>query len=119
MRQISKKQQERNKSKKDETLEMFNLFLEIWDERQDEEGNCYCFESGKKLNRSYFRELSTCYHHVLAKSKSSYPEYKLLKKNIVILHPEIHNQVENSLDRCPKIKKLKEELLELHMEGKL
>ena len=114
MKKISNKQKERKSIEKAETVLMFQLFLTIWDNRADKDGNCFCFESNKVLRRETFKNLSTCYHHVLAKGKGSYPQYCLTEKNIVILHPDIHAAVEQSIDNCPKIRVYKQELLDLH-----
>ena len=112
MRRVSKKQEERNKEKSRTTLLMQGLFLEIWDSQEDEQGYCYCYETGVAMHGSIFRSNSCCYHHLLPKSK--YPEFQLLKSNIVILHPDVHSQVERDISRCPKVneltKKIKEEL---------
>lgn len=89
-------------------MEMFDLFREIWDEREDEEGYCYCYETGDPMHGSRFRNNSCCYHHLLPKGK--YPEYALVKKNIVILHPDIHTLLESNIDKCPKTKKLMERI---------
>lgn len=84
------------------------LFLEIWDERADKNGNNYCFETGKLLRKEYYRESTTCYHHCLFKEK--YPEYRFLKENIVILHPDVHAQVHVNVDKTPKVKQYTLEL---------
>lgn len=117
MKKVSKKQAEKNKEKAKETKEMFSLFREIWDEREDEQGFCYCFESGRPLDPVQYRSNSAVYDHVL--EKSMYPEYKFNKKNIIIVHPEIHQQKGSNIDKCPKIKDYREKLLSLHLDKKL
>lgn len=87
--------------------EMDEFFKSIWDKREDENGSCYCFETGRELPVS-FRNNRCCYHHVLA--KSPYPEFKFKEWNIVILDPEIHTRVEGNIDLCPKVKTLTEKL---------
>lgn len=86
---------------------MHNFFKRIWDTREDENGNCVCYETGRELPFS-FRQNTCCYHHILPKSK--YPQYALEEWNIVILHPEIHDQVEIDINKCPKVKNLTEKL---------
>lgn len=117
MRKISSKQKEKNKEKTEQTLKQFALFREIWDEREDETGFCYCFETNQRLDPVLYRSNSAVYDHVL--EKQTYPEYRFNKKNIVILHPEVHQQKGNNIDKCPKLKAYREKLLSLHLEHKL
>lgn len=119
MKRISEKQKERNKIKAGETEKLHQLFKEIWDEKEDEEGCCYCFETGARMHGSTYRSNSACYDHVLEKSESAYPEYKFTKKNIIIVMPKVHQQKGKSIDYTPKIKEYREHLLSLHNEGKL
>lgn len=79
------------------------FFLEIWEERK---GDRYCYETGKKL---YGDPSSTMFHHILEKSK--YPQFKFEKWNIVLLTPEVHEQVHLNIDKTPRVKALKEYLL--------
>lgn len=116
---IVPKQKALGYSSDESKLRMRLLFLEIWDERQDEEGNCYCFETGKKMKREIFRELSSCYDHVLEKNDNAYPQYKFTKKNIIIVLPEVHDQKGKYIDKTPKIKKYRDELLNLHNQNLL
>lgn len=107
----------KNEEKKKATQEQFRVFKEVWDEREDEMGNNTCYESGTYLEPNKYRSLSTCYHHVLEKGK--YPQYRLTKSNIVILHPDVHTRLHQSIDNAPRVKKLREKLLSLHYENKL
>ena len=104
MRKISGKQKERNKGKGERTKKLHDLFREIWDEREDERGYCYCYETNRELPGFTFRSNTCCFHHLLPKSK--YPELEFCKENIVILHPDIHSQVEKDIKKCPKVEKL-------------
>lgn len=119
MKRVSDKQRERNKDKVENVKEMHNLFRQIWDEREDEEGYCYCFETGISMHGSKYRSNTACYDHVLEKGKGSYPEYKYLRENIIILHPDVHYSKGVNIDRCPKVKAYREQLLTLHKEGRL
>lgn len=119
LKKISDKQKERNKDKANEAQQMHTLFKEIWDEQEDEGGYCYCFETGRAMHGSTYRNNTSCYDHVLEKGKASYPQYKKVKKNIVILHPSVHMQKGVDIDKCPKLKVYREKLLQLHREGKL
>lgn len=119
MKRVSEKQRERNKGKSQDTERLHRLFKEIWDEREDEEGYCYCFESGRPLHGSKFRSNTCCYDHVLEKGTGSFPEYAFKKENIVILDPEVHYQKGRDIDKCPKVKAYREELLILHQNGSL
>ena len=117
MRRVSKKQEERNKEKASETEKLHQLFKSIWDEREDESGCCYCFETGAPMHGSIYRSNSACYDHILEKSR--YSQYKFTKKNIVIVLPNIHQQKGRNIDKTPKMKEYREELLNLHQQGKL
>ena len=89
---------------------MFQTFLEIWDERADKDGNNRCYETGALLKREYFRKNSCCYHHVMAKSK--YEDLTLHKDFILILHPDIHSQVEVNIDKTPRVKEFTEKTIQ-------
>lgn len=104
---------------RENTMKMKLWFMEIWDERQDKNGNCYCFETGQLMKREVYRENSACYDHVLEKQENQFPQYKFTKKNIVIILPTVHYQKGTNIDFTPKIKTYKQHLLELHYENKL
>lgn len=110
IRKVSEKQRKRNIEKAKNTEQLHKLFKEIWDSSEDEAGNCYCFESGRVLPGYIYRSNTCCYHHLLPKSK--YPQYEMDKENIVILDPDIHTQVEVNIEKCPKVKRLLDELKE-------
>lgn len=74
--------------KAEKTKELHKWFLELWDKRCDESGNCKCFECGKLLKREQYRENSACYSHILPKSK--YEEIAMLEENTQIVHPNCH-----------------------------
>ena len=80
------------------TLSLGEFYQEIWDETI----NKVCYETGQYLGRE---PLTTMFHHILEKSK--YPEYKFCKWNIVLLRPEVHEQVHLNIDKTPKVKALK------------
>ena len=117
MKRVSDKQRERNKGKAGTTRLLHALFREIWDEREDFEGACYCFETGVRLDGVRYRGNTCCYDHVLEKSK--YPEYAMLRSNIVILHPDVHTRKGVNIDKLPKLKAYRDKLLSLHYENKL
>lgn len=117
MRKVSEKQKERNQGKAESASLLHALFREVWDEREDEEGACYCFESNQRLDGFRYRGNTCVYDHVLEKSK--FPQYRMLKKNIIIVHPDIHQKKGRNIDNVPKIKKYREHLLSLHYENKL
>lgn len=68
---------------------MHEWFKYLWDSRQDEKGQIECFECGKKMTKETWRDLSTCYSHIL--SKKNYPEFKGEEWNLKIVHPDCHN----------------------------
>lgn len=109
MKKLSNLQKKKNEEKARLKKEMFEMFLKIWDEREDENGNCYCFETGQVLPGYKYRGLSTVYHHVL--EKSIYPEHTLNPENIVIISPDVHQEVHRSIEFTKKIKAYREKLL--------
>lgn len=103
----------------EDTAKMNQFFLDLWDERQDADGNCYCFETDRRMPRSVYREITACYDHVLEKNQNAYPQYAYVKRNIIIVLPSVHAQKGMMLDHVPKIKAYREELLTLHRAGAL
>lgn len=113
---IKKKYKPKTEKEKTETQQMFQLFLSIWDDRCNEFGQCEDFETGKWIPL-FLRNNSCCYHHVLY--KSDYPQYKLTKKNIIIVSPSTHSQCHEDVTILPKIVEYKKYLLYLHSQEKL
>lgn len=99
--------------------EIHQIFREIWDEREDEQGTCYCFETGRALDGPTFRSNTTCYDHVLEQGKTKFPQYAKTKRNIIIVHPDVHITRHQDIDKTPKIKKYREFLLSLHYKNEL
>lgn len=108
MKKISEKRKEKLEKEKKERIEMYNFFLYLWDEIEKLHGKVVCYETGIKLSDS-MRNTSLVYHHVL--EKENYPEYRMKAWNIVIVHPDIHAQCHSNIDKTPKIKKRREDLL--------
>lgn len=106
IKKVSDKQKEKLVLKKEQTAKRQQMFLEIWDEREetDSAGNKFvrCFETGKRMSRGFYRENSCCYHHCILKNIR--PDLDLVKENIVIILPEIHTLTHNNIDKTPKIK---------------
>lgn len=101
----------RSVKKKEDSSKLHNFFIDLWDERCDSNGNCFCFESGKLMSREVYRENIACYHHLLFKSR--FPEFKFNKDNIVIITPDIHTQTHQDIYKTPKIKDETERIREL------
>ena len=83
---------EKNKGKKTvrKASGELSIFHEIFDERKR-----VCFVTGVNLDTRYFTRKNVfphMFHHVL--SKAAYPRFRFYKKNIVLLHPEVHHLVE-------------------------
>lgn len=101
---MSLKKKSTLEDKKQQTREMQEFFMEIWNNTPPYRRRCY--ETGEQLPNP---PLSTYFHHVLPKSK--FPEYRLSAWNIVLLLPKIHDQAEINLDKTPRVKEYKQRLL--------
>lgn len=84
------------------------MYLEIWNERIH-----YCEVSFRYLGNE---ALTTMFHHILPKAK--YPQYRYCKANIIVVHPDIHNNIESGKDYSI-LKDREKVLLDLHQKGKL
>ena len=60
----------------------------LFEQRMDKNKNVVCFECGKRMSETTWKELSTCYSHILSKKK--YPQYKGIANNVKIVHPDCH-----------------------------
>jgi len=76
------------------------FYKEIWDASPH---MCQC-GCKRKLGKE---PLTTFFHHLLP--KAIYPEFRHTKENIMILHPEDHNQVHSNIDKLPEVKRRTEE----------
>jgi len=85
------------------------FYTRIW-----EKSNRRC-----KITNRYLGDepLTTFFHHILPKSR--FPEYRWCEWNVIMLHPEVHAQVEIDIDRVPGARELYEKLLEKHLNGEL
>ena len=68
---------------------MHQWFAYLWQQRQDENQVVYCFECGKPMHANTYKDLSTCYSHILG--KKLYPKYAGAEWNVKICHPDCHN----------------------------
>lgn len=92
-----------------EKQKMWEMFLEIWDEKPH-----FCEETGVPI---YGKPLTTMFHHVLEKEKNKYPQFKLCKWNIMILLPEVHDQAHKNIDKTPKVKFKRQFLLDKYVNN--
>ena len=86
--------------KKEKTIDMQNLFIDIWKKRPHKSEI-----SGEYLGKE---PLSTYFHHILPKSK--YPEACLDEENIILLTLLEHEQVEIDMYRYEEVNKRREQL---------
>jgi hypothetical protein len=103
LKKISNKKLEEKKSQISKSDDLKKFYLELWDKQEETEGDfrfVRCFESGYKLDREQYRELSICYSHILPKSK--YPEYAMEDWNLKIVRPVWHQQFEIYPEKAPK-----------------
>lgn len=99
----------KKKDKKERWQKDVAFYIRIWDK-----SNKKCQISNRYLGNE---PLSTFFHHVLPKSR--YPEYRWCEWNILVLHPEVHAQVEIDMDRVPEVRKLYDDLMRKHESGEL
>ena len=71
-----------------------DFYFEIWNSRKQRS-----FLSNQRLN---FAERSefwyNCFAHVLSKSQSKYPKFKLYSKNLILLTPEEHHLLDHGTE---------------------
>jgi hypothetical protein len=101
IRKISRKgkQQREQKAKLSEKDKLF--WATIWEEREHVD-----FETNEPI---YGEPLTLYFHHVLP--KSTYPQYRYAKWNIVLVSWDTHTNAENNIDLVPKIKAYRDKLL--------
>jgi hypothetical protein len=115
IRRVSKIQLEKNKLKKIENEKMMEFFESIWNSRSEKDSIGWyvrCFETGLKMREDVYKKMKSVYHHVLY--KSSYPQYKWNKDNVVIIRPDIHEQTHVNEEKTPNILKYRKKLLNLY-----
>lgn len=108
---ISSKGLEKKELKKAKTKELHAWFLELWDKQEDNNGYCYCYETGTPMHRTSYRENLCVYSHILLKSK--YPEYSMKDWNVKIVLPEQHALFEGRSKKAVKQMRL----LDIYMKN--
>ena len=96
---------------------LHNFFLRIWDDREDDRGIVYCFETGIEMRRKMYRTNTACYSHILP--KEMYPEYAYKEWNLKIVLPDSHMQYSIYPEKTPKQFAEYQKLLNLHKKGEL
>jgi hypothetical protein len=97
---------------------MMDFFKERWDKRCDDDGWCYDYETGAPIG-PWFRENPACYHHILHKGIPQYAKYAFLARNIIIVSPNTHSLIHQDISKCPRTRRLTEELFQLHKNNEL
>ena len=89
----------------------------LFEQRMDDENFVKCFECRKRMSEKTWKELSTCYSHIL--SKKTYPAYKGVANNVQIVHPDCHYlytiKPSNAINQYAEYLRL----LELHYKNEL
>ena len=80
------------------------MFREIYKEHPTKR----CYECNCKVDGAS----SVQFHHILF--KSTYPQYRLEKWNIVLLCETHHNQVHTDITKTPKVNALSKEIKQKH-----
>ena len=68
---------------------MHKWFAYLFEQRMDTNGYIYCFECGKPMHESSYKDLSTCYSHIL--SKKIFPQFAGEEWNVCITCPDCHH----------------------------
>ena len=92
-------------------------FVYLFDERKNEKGFVKCFECGKYMHEDGYKDLSTCYSHIL--NKKVYSQYKGEGWNVKIVHPECHQLFELYPEKAKQQQTLYLKLIKLHNKNKL
>lgn len=89
---------------------MHKWYEYLFDSRKNNEGFVNCFECGNKLHEFTYKEISTCYSHIL--SQKRFPELKGQEFNVKIVCPDCHNlytiKPSNAVNQYNEYLKLKE-----------
>lgn len=105
-KQIPKVSEKKKKEQADEKM-LFaadkEFYTEVWSASPHK-----CQECGKKLGRE---PLTLFFHHLL--EKRNHPEFRHTHENITILCPDCHTQAEADLDKVPKTKARRDEMVKL------
>jgi 5-methylcytosine-specific restriction endonuclease McrA len=67
---------------------MHQWFMYLFEQRMDATGYCYCFECGRPMHESQYKDNSCIYSHLIEKSK--YPAYAGDASNLKICCPDCH-----------------------------
>lgn len=75
--------------KKWDAVWMHEWFKHLFEQRIEKFGCVPCFECGKPMHEDTYKDLTTCYSHILGKKQ--YSKYAGYSENVVIVHPDCHN----------------------------
>lgn len=109
IKKITEKKKLEKKIESNLKSEMHEWFNKLWDEREDANGYCYCFETGTAMPRGMYRDNSACFHHVLEKGTRKYKKHMMCEWNVIIILPDVHGSIPNN---TPKINQLTAEFKE-------
>lgn len=89
---------------------MHEWFKYLFDQRADANGFVNCFECGKAMHTDTYKEITSCYSHILGKKQ--YPDHAGNPLNVEIVHPDCHTlytmQPKKAVNQYDKYLKLKE-----------
>ena len=109
IKKVSDKQKLKNMEKKELSIKQREFFLSLWEQNEDINGYCVCFECGGKMSAQSYMNNSCCYSHILPKSK--FPEYRFEPWNVKICHPNCHAAFETFPEKAPNQYDLQKKLL--------
>jgi len=101
LKKITEKGIAKKQEKKERINKLFELYLEIWDERADRNGNVRCFETDTLMSWTVYKKNIICYSHQI--SKAQRPDLAFEKDNILVVLPQIHFLWESNPQECPKM----------------
>lgn len=91
-------------TKKELMTKRHKFFISIWKKRPHK-----CEVTGANLGKE---PNSMYFHHILPKNK--YPELEFVEENIIILHPDVHGNVEGNMYRYEEINEKRNQLKKKH-----
>lgn len=96
---------------------MHQWFVYLFEQRMNSKGFIRCFECDKYMHENTWKQITTCYSHIL--SRKTFPQYKGCEWNIEIVCPSCHSLYSNRPSNAKNQYALYLELLKKHENNEL